>query len=328
MPATALLKLSDAELEALDTRISRKLTEVGKLRWRRDFTEAERRVDFVKLAEQFDSAEAQIASTVAPVLAKQRARLMAQAKAAVNEARRNKGVTLAADTAAFKAGYHGAYQSALLSTLAGLYRFGKQSVMAELGAAKQAADDNRALPGRIKQLAERLAHEAADRMGQKAAGIVFNALIGLVDGEDEYWDELDDESLFAQLSGGLEEFTPRIAKDHAGISAGLAINAGRIDAAEGFEVETAQWSAILDTRTCELCQWLDGRRILIDDPDFQIYRPGGLHPNDRCIWIFLTTDDPESENIDWEAPPIELVLAHAPYLEWAVHYDPADEEAA
>ncbi len=324
MPAAALADLTTEQLEQLDHSLTRKLAAIGDLRWHRDLTEAERRVDFVKLAEKFDTAEAEIAAAVAPVLGKQRARLLDQARTVVTRARGNKGETLAADIAGLGAGYIGAYQAALTGPADKLYAYGKQTVRRELAGSKKAAEDNSGLSPRLKQLAEQMARRAAGRLTDRITERLFNALVDLVGGDS--WDALDEDALINQLTDDLRQFAPKIAKDQAAVLTGRAINTGRVDAAQEFEVETAAWSAILDTKTCPLCEYLDGMRISIANPDYQIYTPGGLHPHDRCIWIFLTTDDPDSGSFTWVTPPLELVLAHAPNLEWAGHIDL--EEAA
>lgn len=312
----ALADLSTAELEGLDQTLTVKLAAVGDLRWHRDLTEAEKRVDFVKLAEKFDTAEAEIAAAVAPVLKKQQTRLVDQARVAVKQARKNKGTTLAADVAGLGAGFQGAFQSALYPQAEKLYQFGAQSVRKELGSSKKAAGGATGIGDRIKQLIENMARNATNRMGARAGEMLFGALIGMVGNDD--WDSVDEELIAGQIESGLGELAPKIAKEGAGFITGRVINAGRQDAAQEFEVNTAAWSAILDTKTCALCDYLDGMRIAIDDPDYQIFTPGNLHPHDRCIWILLTTDDPDSGDYTWETPPDELVLDHAPNLEWAV----------
>lgn len=311
-----LADLTTEELRDLDRSLTTKLSTVGDLRWHRDLTEAEKRVDFVQLAERFDTAELDIAKAVVPVLTKQRTRLIGQARGVIKSAKANKGATLAADVATLGAGFQGAYQSALYPQAEKLYQFGAQSVRKELGSSKKAADAVSSMGDRIKQLIENMARSVTDRTGARAGDMLFQALIGMVGNDD--WDAVDENLIAGQVEKSLGDLAPKIAKEGAGYITGRVINLGRQDAAQEFKVNTASWSAILDTKTCPLCKYLDGMRIAIDDPDYLIFTPGELHPWDRCIRIFLTTDDPDSGDYTWETPPLELVLDHAPNLEWAV----------
>lgn len=315
---SALAELSTNALEDLDGFIERKLSAVGELRWRRDLTEAEKRVDLVKLNEQFDQAEVELATAVEPVMKKQRARLIDQANEVLAHAKTNGGTTLAADVSAMNAGYLGAYQSAIYQQLEKFHQFGRQAVLKELGVSHKAAEPPSGITGYLKQLAERLARDASNKMGERASGVLFDALMKQLAIDEEDWLlDFDEESLSELVSDSLDDYMPRLAKEQANRSVGIAINGGREDgastASEEIQIETAQWSAILDHKTCPLCELLDEMRISVDDPDFHRFRPGSLHYNTcRCIWIWLTTNDPDSGDFTWESPPDDLVAEYAP----------------
>ena len=49
------------------------------------------------------------------------------------------------------------------------------------------------------------------------------------------------------------------------------------------KVVAAQWSAIIDKVTCELCASLDTKIIDINSPDYAIYHPGAIHAGCRCF---------------------------------------------
>lgn len=49
------------------------------------------------------------------------------------------------------------------------------------------------------------------------------------------------------------------------------------------KVVAAQWCAIIDKVTCELCASLDGKIIDINSSDYAIYHPGGIHTGCRCF---------------------------------------------
>lgn len=94
----------------------------------------------------------------------------------------------------------------------------------------------------------------------------------------------------------------------ATITVGDSINIGRGSAARKAGVKGAQWSAILDQRTCPLCEELDGKKISVDNPDFDVFRPP-LHQNCRCLLIYIGNNN-TGEVYDWETPPAGMVKRH------------------
>lgn len=77
-------------------------------------------------------------------------------------------------------------------------------------------------------------------------------------------------------------------------------------------VVAAQWSAILDTVTCELCASLDGKIIDIDSPDYAFYVPGEIHLRCRCLWVYIRSSErPENRVIDWIIPKASLLKKYA-----------------
>ena len=67
------------------------------------------------------------------------------------------------------------------------------------------------------------------------------------------------------------------------------------------KVVSNTWSAILDTRTCELCRSLDGKTLPEGHPDFEAYQPP-LHSSCRCLFLGHTTESKYKPPIDWEPP--------------------------
>lgn len=71
-----------------------------------------------------------------------------------------------------------------------------------------------------------------------------------------------------------------------------AVNLGR---EEGFddianEIGAYQWSAILDDRTCDLCESLDGTYFEPGDPALAELKPP-IHPNCRCILVAVLKEE-------------------------------------
>lgn len=86
-----------------------------------------------------------------------------------------------------------------------------------------------------------------------------------------------------------------------------AVNEGRADAITrgGIPLAGAQYSAILDKVTCDLCAKLDESVIAIADTDLAKFTPP-LHFNCRCVWVWITTDEADFTPT-WSAPSKTLV---------------------
>lgn len=77
----------------------------------------------------------------------------------------------------------------------------------------------------------------------------------------------------------------------------------------------AQYSAILDRKTCKLCRYLDGMIVNINDPMYEAYQPP-LHHACRCLWNFILSTDPDVENLRFTfmEPEVGLISKHGSLL--------------
>lgn len=73
-----------------------------------------------------------------------------------------------------------------------------------------------------------------------------------------------------------------------------SLNYSRAAAVEraGIPLAGAQYSAILDRRTCELCEDLDEKVIAIESTDLSRFTPP-VHHNCRCVWVWILRDEPD-----------------------------------
>ena len=86
-----------------------------------------------------------------------------------------------------------------------------------------------------------------------------------------------------------------------------ALNVSRRDGIErgGVPLRGAQYSALLDRRTCDLCRRLDETVIPVTHTDLARFTPP-VHHNCRCVWVWITTDEADFAPT-WETPPSSLV---------------------
>ena len=71
-----------------------------------------------------------------------------------------------------------------------------------------------------------------------------------------------------------------------------AVNLGRENGFEDIanEIGGYQWSAILDDRTCPICESLDGTYFEPGDPALAELKPP-IHPNCRCILVAVLKEE-------------------------------------
>jgi len=90
-----------------------------------------------------------------------------------------------------------------------------------------------------------------------------------------------------------------------------AVNMGRDNAIvniDGINIAFAQWSAILDEKTCQYCKERDEMIVSVDNPDYVSCQPPA-HGFCRCIWIYITDEERTGEGgqiqADWTSPTEE-----------------------
>jgi len=86
-----------------------------------------------------------------------------------------------------------------------------------------------------------------------------------------------------------------------------ALNYSRAAAVQagGIPLAGAQYSAILDRRTCELCARQDELVIPIESTDLARFTPP-VHHNCRCVYVWITRDEPDF-TATWSTPPPSMV---------------------
>jgi len=91
----------------------------------------------------------------------------------------------------------------------------------------------------------------------------------------------------------------------AAVTVNEALNQGRNITARKARFDFAQYSAILDDRTSELCSSLDGKVIETSNPDFERFTPP-LHNNCRSVWVYIGKEARPPE-VTWKGPSQSLV---------------------
>ena len=96
----------------------------------------------------------------------------------------------------------------------------------------------------------------------------------------------------------------RILDDTAQVLVGNMINVGRHRSAIIAKSKVAQFSAILDRKTCKLCKYLDGQYFEVGSKEYLKYTPR-VHQSCRCIWAYIGKEHHQPKP-NFKAPPTEL----------------------
>lgn len=271
-------------------------------RWRRDLTAYEQIVKFDDLNDKWDQAEEALVKQMREVLSKASDTLQKQITQIANDTTKTQNQKMQAINA-LEMRYSSQYEAAMKSQIMELFKFGQQQAAQELGV------DPNDIPaaGASAAVLSAKASALTDLQFQKAASAIKLAAIqGLSKNQSE-----------KQLNFTMKKASDNYLhgpdlKTSATITVSDAINVGRGSSAEKAGIQGAQWSAVLDNKTCPLCEELDGKVISAHDPDFDAFQPP-LHNGCRCIWVFIGSKE-TNVTFDWETPSGNMLKRYAHLL--------------
>ena len=112
----------------------------------------------------------------------------------------------------------------------------------------------------------------------------------------------------AAATEALAERAQRDIQATANIVVNDAINEGRNEGLQAGDIQGYQYSAILDDRTCALCEDLDGMTLVRGDARFDEFNPP-IHDRCRCVWIGVLSDEVDFRP-EWRDPSADMIAAH------------------
>lgn len=266
--------------------------------YRREPNARERRVNFRGLEDGLNGAEAATVDKLEQLLEASRTRVLRQLAGILG-----KGGTVAEVVGAFgsiNVGNPGPYTDAWIDLQRTLWSLGLSSVATELG-----VDGVPDKPGRDGDaLIRALAGNAAARVTGQLATMVVDTVIAV------YRSGVSQAGIAAAVS---DLYDREIRNEGRGprlttrTLAARAVNEGRADAIQrgGIPLRGAQYSALMDRRTCELCERLDEQLIGIGDLDYAKFTPP-VHHNCRCVWVFVTMEEADFTP-NWSGAPAGMV---------------------
>jgi len=159
-----------------------------------------------------------------------------------------------------------------------LFEFGKLKSSYEIG--KPAPSTPAEMNDRIKEEAAFYATYNQDKLLEDLKSISAVCIMN----------DLDAEEVKKKITGKFDSFLHRNVNSSAALVTSGELNNGRKFTFEKYKNDLYgyQWSAILDYRTCNYCQSMDGSVIGVNDKAFSEFRPGEVHFHCRCIWVGIT----------------------------------------
>ena len=272
----------------------------------RPLTKAEQRVKFDEIRDFMDAAEREVVNKMISILTREKNGLMPLFESAI---RRKDFADLQKISWKLKSVYAALFKEQIKK----LFEFGKLRASYEIKrpAPVTPSELNQVMTERAFYLASR--HEK--QMLEELKGI---AAVGMMD------DGISDVDTVEKVKEGFAKFNNKNVPATASLLTAGEINNGRKLTFDSFknDIYGYQWSAILDTHTCNYCRSADGRIIGVEDKAFSEYKPGEVHFNCRCIWVAIMKEEetpppftgmpatlrPQSQMPTWEFKDLEYPL--------------------
>ena len=249
--------------------------------WRRDLTPAESRVNFTGIDKKLDSLEAEFERTARPIYDE----IVNKATVKINElleAGNYDGIT---EKAIFDENLRNQYVRTIKESGLEAYVYGKNGASDELD--KKAP----ATPKDSKDFFRDNANTVADK---QFSDLLFQVNTKVSEGrrKDQLSTELSVGEILASITGIFKEYYDKVIGITAATTVAIGVNKGRKDVFDKYntDIYAYQYSAILDEKTCPICDDLDGKVVDEDEYKRTSFDPP-IHHHCRCIWVAILVDE-------------------------------------
>lgn len=242
----------------------------------RELTKAERRVKFSEIEAFLDIKEQNLVKEMTNILLSEKSSLLKTFRKAIENKDYN---TLQQISLSLT----GKLSETFRKYMKELFEFGKMKSSYEIG--KPVPQTTKEINERIKEEAAFLAAYNQDKLLEELKNISAVCIMENVDPEES----------MKRITGKFDTFLNSNVPASASLVTSGELNNGRKFTFEKYKNDLYgyQWSAILDYRTCNYCQSMDGSVIGVNDKAFNEFRPGEVHFNCRCIWVGITKEEVE-----------------------------------
>lgn len=268
--------------------------------YRRALTTRERRVPFGKIESELNAREAATIAAVSELLEASRAKVLRQVRGILGKPTRAE-VLAAIDT--LDLGPVGPQASAWDALLRDVWLIGLDSVRDELDETL-----GRDVPDRLGPEARAVARTYANAAAQgNMAALSTSLRLALLNAVTSDATRAGVEAIVSDAYDRELRSEGRPMRLTTRMLATKGLNEGRRDAIErgGIPLRGAQYSALLDRRTCDLCERLDEQVIAVEHPDLRRFTPP-VHHNCRCLFVWITRDEVDFTPT-WEGVPASTV---------------------
>lgn len=267
--------------------------------FRRELNARERRVDFGKIEAALNTTEARVIENLTDVLERERERVLRQLTGIMR-----KGTTAEILDALATVDVKGGPEisrawSGLMADTSGV---ALEALRSELAAYADSLPSTLGAEGNA--LFRGYAQTAADRT---LAAITSETRLQLLNAYTSGVSRAGMASVVSQIFDAYEGSEGKPVRLTTRNLSAKSLNYSRAAAVErgGVPLAGAQYSAILDRRTCELCGDLDEKVIPIESTDLARFTPP-IHHNCRCLWVWITREE-EDFTPTWSTPATSKV---------------------
>lgn len=254
-------------------------------RWRRDLTPAEEKVNFSSIQKKIDTLEGDFVSAAKPIFDKLRADTVARVDKLL-QAEDYKAL----DSLELKFGNE--YKNIITDQMLDAYQFAK------VGAADELEVKAPATKNTSKEVIKQQAQAIVDKQFADIVFAVREAVNAARRKNQLSNTELSIGDVLKTIGLAITAFYADKIIPTATASIVSSISMGRDDVfqANQSKISLYQYSAILDDRTCPICEDLDG--TVVDEAEYRSteWLPP-IHFGCRCIWVAILADEVEQPEI-------------------------------
>ena len=248
--------------------------------WRRDLTPAEKKVNFTGLDKKLNSLESEFERSAKPLYDE----LAKTAIAKLDKLLEDKDYGKITEKTLFDENVKNQYIRAVKESGLEAYVYGKNGASDELGVKA---------PATPKASKDFFRDQSVSIVEKQYSDLIFKvqAEVAKARRKDQL-SKLSIGAVIATVSALFTDFYKEVIGLTAAAIVATGVNKGRKDVFEDSsnDISEYQYSAILDTKTCPICDDLDGS--VVDEAEYKRteFDPP-IHHHCRCIWVAILADE-------------------------------------